>query len=239
MPPDAPSAAHASSLSVPIAIVIAALIIGASIYFVAGPSNSNDTNAQQVSIPPVTASDHILGDPNAPIKIVEYVDLDCPFCKQLHATMKQVMVEYGAQGQVAWVMRNFPLAELHPNAPKLAEASECIAELGGNDAYWKFIDILFAASPGNDKADMTRLPAFALQAGVPSSTFTACLDSGKYKTKVAAEFKDATNTGAQGTPHSIIQSAGGVDVPLPGSQPYATIKSIIDTLITSLPAATN
>lgn len=234
MPPDAP-APQPLSLSVPIAIVIAAIIIGGSIYFVSRPQTSATQNAEKVAIPDVTINDHILGNPDAPVKVIEYIDLDCQFCKQFHATMKQILVQYGSTGNVAWVMRNFPLAELHPNAPKLAEASECIAELGGNTAYWKFIDILFDNAPGNDKTDLTKLPAYALQVGVPSSTFTTCLDSGKYKAKVAQEFKDITATGAEGTPQSIIQSTGGVDVPLPGAQPYATVKSIIDTLLANTP----
>lgn len=89
---------------------------------------------------PVSAQDHIRGDANAPVKVVEYSDLDCPFCKQFHVTMNQVMEEYGKQGRVAWVFRHFPLEQLHPDAPRKAQASECMSELGGQQAFWNFVD---------------------------------------------------------------------------------------------------
>lgn len=94
-------------------------------------------------LPPVTAADHLDGPVGAPITIIEYSDLDCPFCKRFHETMNQVKAEYG--DQVAWVYRHLPLLSLHPNAGLLAEATECVAELGGNDKFWDFLDRVFAA----------------------------------------------------------------------------------------------
>lgn len=76
------------------------------------------------NLPAVSDQDHLRGEKNAKITIVEYSDFDCPFCYRFHATMQQVLEEY--KGQVNWVYRDFPLPQLHPNAPKLAEAAECI-----------------------------------------------------------------------------------------------------------------
>lgn len=94
-------------------------------------------------IEPVNDSDHLLGNPNAPVLMVEYSDLECPFCQRFHPTMKQALDEY--EGQIAWVYRHFPLDALHPNARKAAEASECVAKVAGNDKFWEFIDELIAA----------------------------------------------------------------------------------------------
>lgn len=91
------------------------------------------------------ATDHLNGSPEAPVTIIEYSDLDCPFCKQFHETMNRVMNEYGPAGQVAHVFRHFPLASLHPNAAKQAEAAECAAELGGNLKFWEFLNRVFEA----------------------------------------------------------------------------------------------
>ncbi|HEY4512123.1 MAG TPA: thioredoxin domain-containing protein [Candidatus Paceibacterota bacterium] len=102
---------------------------------------------------PVTAKDHIKGNSSAPVKIVEYSDLECPFCKRFHATMLEVMSTYGKDGKVAWVFRHFPLAQLHSKAPKEAEAAECAAELGGNDGFWKFVDKINELTPSNNKLD--------------------------------------------------------------------------------------
>jgi len=90
---------------------------------------------------PVSADDHILGDINSEIIVVEYSDLDCPFCKVFHPTMHQVVEK--SEGKVAWVYRHYPIPQLHPNAPKKAEETECAWELGGNDAFWKYADKVF------------------------------------------------------------------------------------------------
>lgn len=100
------------------------------------------SDAKLDKISPVSAADHIRGDINAPVKIIQYSDIDCPFCKRFHGTMQEVMDSYGKDGKVAWVMRHFPLTQLHPDAFNKAEASECVAELGGNDKFWKFVDTL-------------------------------------------------------------------------------------------------
>lgn len=112
-----------------------------------------DTSLEKMS--PVTKADHILGSIDAPVKIVEYSDLECPFCKQFHNTMQKIMSEYGTE-KVAWVFRQFPLSQLHSKAPKEAEASECVAELGGNDAFWKFIDKINEVTPSNNKLDQAQ-----------------------------------------------------------------------------------
>ncbi len=96
------------------------------------------------AITPLSQKDHLNGNPNAPVKIIEYSDLECPFCKEFHETMLQVMREYGAEGQVAWVYRHFPLTK-HPQAEPDAEAAECVASLGGETAFWDFITKVFSA----------------------------------------------------------------------------------------------
>ncbi len=222
------------NLTIPIAIVVAGALIAGALYFAGGGSGTTDgptgtTDAKE--IPKVTEADHILGDPNAPIKIVEYTDLECPFCKQFHVTMKQIIDEYGKDGQVAWVVRNFPLAQLHPNAPKLAEAAECVAELAGNAAYFTFLDDIFEQAPMNARFDMTKVTETAVRSGATASAFDTCYNSGKYKTKIETEFNDAIATGGQGTPHNIIVTDDGQTIPLPGAQPYATIKSVLEAII--------
>ena len=82
----------------------------------------------------------VQGDENAPVTIVEFTDYECPFCARFHPTMDQIVDEYG--GRVAWVYRHFPLPS-HPKAEPLARGSECITELGGNDAFWVYTDYVF------------------------------------------------------------------------------------------------
>lgn len=218
---------------VALAIVFVGGLIALSLYFAlkpAAPSFSMNSG-EQVSVPPITEADHILGNPDAPVKIIEYSDLDCQFCRTFHATMKQILGVYGPEGKVAWVYRHFPIVELHPNAPKLAEASECVAELGGNEAFWKFVDTVFTSPHNNDRYDMSGLDAAAAVSGVPASKFRTCLDSGKYKNAVAKQFEEAKAAGGKGTPHNIIVGPDGRAIPLPGSRAYATVKEIVDALL--------
>lgn len=230
-----------NNIGVPIAIVIAALLIAGAIYLRPGgtpPSQvvtTTEPPAQEqvtpeVEVAPVTAEDHIRGNPNAPIMIVEYSDFDCPFCKNFHETLNQIMETYGADGQVAWVYRHFPIVQLHPNAPKVAEASECVAGLGGNDAFWAFADLVFGERGVNEPTDMTRLGEFARRAGVSETAFNDCLQNGTYTEKITEAVDAAVKAGARGTPHSflIVGDQRGV---INGAQRYEIISQNIEAIL--------
>jgi len=104
---------------------------------------------------PVSPDDHIVGNINAKIIIVEYSDLECPFCKVFHTTMRQVMEK--GNGDVAWVYRHYPIPQLHPKAFHEAEATECAWEQGGNEAFWKYTNRLFEITPSNNGLDESEL----------------------------------------------------------------------------------
>ncbi|TAJ15949.1 disulfide bond formation protein DsbA [Patescibacteria group bacterium] len=221
------------NLLVPISIVIAGALIGLGLFFtgrVGTPvSNTPPTkNAQtQKNVPEVTEADHIRGNINAPIIVVEYIDLECPFCKQFHETMKQVVDSY--DGKVAWVMRNFPLQQLHPNAPKMSLGAECVASIAGNDAYWNFIDSIFKQAPINTLFDIDALTSTAVGVGADKAKFDACVNSDTFQKRVETEYNDAIAAGGQGTPYSIIiNTKTGAQIPISGSLPIATIKAAID-----------
>ena len=184
------------------------------------------------SIKPVDSDDHIRGDPRAPVKIVEFSDFECPFCKRVHPTLKQVMAEYGQAGRVAWVYRHFPLDSLHKKARKEAQASECANELGGNDAFWAYTDRLFEITPSNDRLDLALLPKIAEEIGLDRANFEACLlgdeRGGKYADHIESDYQDAVASGGTGTPYIVIIAPDGEAFPISGAQPYAAFKSIID-----------
>jgi protein-disulfide isomerase len=183
-------------------------------------------------VKPVTADDHVLGKPDAPVKVIEFSDFECPFCKGFHGTLKQMMDEYGSTGQVAWVYRHFPLDDLHSKARKEAQAAECANELGGNQAFWAYAETLFEVTPSNDRLDLTVLPDIAEKVGLDRAKFEACLagdeNGGKFADHIEADYQDATAAGGTGTPFTIILGADGEAFPLTGAQPYGAIKSIID-----------
>lgn len=171
--------------------------------------------------------DHIRGNVNAPVTLVEYSDFECPFCKGFHTTVKRLVEE--SKGELRWVYRHFPLDEIHSKARKEAAASECAAELGGNDAFWKFADRFFAVTPSNNKTDLdATLPRIAREIGLDPAKFGACLASGKHDRRVEDDRQNGLSTGGNGTPWSIVVSKSGKAYPLSGAQPYANVKQLVD-----------
>ncbi len=193
--------------------------------------NQPRTSASLDKMTPVTENDHIRGDANAPVKIVEYSDTECPFCKRFHTTMQDVINTYGKEGKVAWVYRHFPLDSLHSKARKEAEATECAAELGGNDKFWAYLDRLMEVTPANNGLDPAELPIIAKYVGLDTKKFNECLSSGKFANKVAEHLKNATETGGNGTPWSIVVAPNGKKYELSGAQPAESIKQLIDIAI--------
>ena len=231
------------SLSVPAAIIISGLIIAGAIVFSLGggspPTAANSGGSEihagteeplEIILPAVTGDDHIRGPADAPIKIVEYSDTECPFCKQFHGTMSRVVADYN---QVAWVYRHFPLRSIHPKAPKEAEATECAAELGGNEVFWQYLDRLFEIKPANNGLDPAELPKIAEFVGLDKKEFETCLASGKYADKVASQENDAVNAGGDGTPYSVLITSDGSHFPIEGAQSYGLVKQIIDAVTAS------
>lgn len=238
--PETQTPAQSTTLTIPIAIVIAGVLIAGAVYL--GTSKGAPTTAvnnqqpQQAPQPTgdleamkaISGSDHIRGNPDAPVKIVEYSDTECPFCKRFHDTMKQVMDEYGKDGKVAWVYRNFPLDQLHPKARNEATAIECAGDLGGNDKFWAYADRLYEITPSNNNLDPAELPKIAQYVGLDVSKFNTCLTSGKFTKHIEDDVQNATATGGNGTPWSIVVDKNGKKYPLSGAQPYASVKQLID-----------
>ena len=195
------------------------------------------TNTTPTVVRPVDETDYVRGNPNAPIMVIEYSDYDCPFCKSFHDTMNRVMEEHGVTGKVGWVYRQFPLAQLHPNAPRISEAAYCVGELGDDAAFWEFSDLIFSDRETNEPTNMSRLPEFAEAAGVSRAAFSSCLESGKYTNAVAVSIQEGVAAGAQGTPYSIVV-VGDQQAVINGAQPYAVVKQIVDNLVDQIEGTT-
>lgn len=181
-------------------------------------NNTKNTTSQGRAI---SLNDHILGDVNAKIVIVEYSDLECPFCKMFQATMHKVVDNN--KGSVAWVYRHYPIPQLHPKAFHEAEAAECAWEQGGNSAFWKYVDRLFEITPSNNGLDESELPKIAQHIGLNIASFNACLASGKFKDKIEADINDGNKAGVNGTPSSFILQKGKLIDTIRGAQPYGAI----------------
>lgn len=214
-----------SPLAIPLAIALGGVIVAVAVY-VSMPKISPMNAGNPALVRPVTSNDHILGNPAAPVMIVEYSDFDCTYCKDFHETLHQIIADVGAGGQVAWVFREFPLTEIHPNALLHARAAECAAKVAGNDTFWKFATVLFANQP----ADPTNYGTLAKAAGISGDAFAACYADAAVSVdaRIMADRENALAVGARGTPYSLILVTGAAPVVMDGAYPYSAVKQLVE-----------
>jgi protein-disulfide isomerase len=190
-----------------------------------------DEKARKNVRPVSSERDHILGNPDAEISLIEYSDFECPYCKRFHSTPKRIVEAYG--GKVNWVYRHFPLDFHNPLAQKEAEASECAAELGGNDAFWKYTDLIYERTRSNGKGfPIEGLAPLAGEIGLDVKAFQACLDSGRYAKRVKEDMENGVRSGVSGTPGNILlNNKTGKAKFKPGAVPFDALKAEIDRLL--------
>ena len=227
-----------NSYLVPSSIIIAGALIATSLFFSLYKgdndkefvSNNDNEIKRKIELREVSKEkDHIRGAENAKITIVEYSDLECPFCKRVHSTIKDLLTLY--QKDIRLVYRHFPLEQLHSKAQKEAEATECAYDQGGNNSFWAYVDKIFEITTSNNNLDLNQLPIIALELGLNQTEFNNCLESGKNKEKVEKDIEDAINALAQGTPYFIIIDSKGNKIPVSGAIPIENFKQIIDELL--------
>ncbi len=187
--------------------------------------NSNKQQQNNPSAPPtiqsfqITKKNHVRGDFNAPITLVEFSDFECPFCGRAYPTFKKILNDYPSQ--VRLVYKHFPLSNLHPNSQKAAEASECSDEQG---KFWEYHDKLFENQSSGFSVD--KFKQWAVDLNLNSTQFNNCLDSGKYTQKVQSDYQEGSTKGVQGTPATFVNGQL-----VSGALPYENFKQIIDSLI--------
>lgn len=189
--------------------------------------------------PPNLESDHVFGNPQAEITLIEYSDFECPFCKRFHNTPKRIVEHF--DGKVNWVYRHFPLSFHNPGAQKQAEASECVAELAGNDAFWVFSDAIYERTKSGGKGfPLNQLKPLAEEVGVDGAAFEECYNSGKYAAKVQQDMQEGAKAGISGTPGNILyHNATGLALPIQGAQPYENVRAAVEALIQEAAEADN
>jgi len=177
----------------------------------------------------------VLGDANAPVTIVEFTDYQCPFCRR-HATgtFGQIEKEYVKTGKVRYVLRQFPLKSIHPNAAKASEATLCAGDQG---RYWEMHHQIFNKTKTFNNEEWL-LHANALKLNMKA--FNDCMESGKKAAKVEQDLKDGMALGIRGTPGFFIGKSDPSDPDkfravefLRGAYPYSKFKETIDKILKS------
>ena len=162
--------------------------------------------------------DAVLGDKDAPVTIIEFSDYQCPFCGRFWSeTLPQIKSEYIETGKAKLVFRDLPLESIHPMARPAAEATECVREQGGDEAFWEYHDKIFE----NQQAlNQENLRTWADEMGYD---INKCLSSGQFASEVQKDTQDAQTAGGRGTPYFVINGR-----PLSGAQPFGAFKAAID-----------
>jgi len=225
-----------SGFGIPLAIIGAGILIAIAVIF-SGSSNSSgqvvvkngghgngDPSVMDASFDfrLINDSDHIRGNLGALVTVVEFSDFECPFCARLHPTLQRLVKE---NDDVNWAYRHFPLTSIHSRALSASIASECIANLGGSDAFWTFTDKVFE-NQRNLRNEFYEEIATSLN--IDQSKFNSCLNDKNVSLEVDKDLEEALANGGRGTPFAIIITKDKKLIPFSGALPYEQILSLIE-----------
>jgi protein-disulfide isomerase len=173
------------------------------------------------------------GDRNAKLTLVEFTDYQCPFCgRYVRQTLPQIDKDYVQSGKVRYVLLDFPLESIHPQALKAAEAARCAGEQA---KYWEMHDRLFADQQALGLKDLSE---HAQALGLDSSKFQQCLDGGTYAAKIRANQAEGQRAGVRGTPAFFLGLSDPADPAkvkvmrmISGAQSYPAFQAALDDLV--------
>ncbi len=135
-----------------------------------------------------------LGNRSARVTVIEFADYQCPFCKEQAPIVRRVIAAMG--NQVHFLIRDFPVSEIHPDARNAALAANCILAQG-QDPYWRFHDLVYMDQEHMSPDDLRKLATFV---NVDMAQYDACMEARTYDRKIDKDVDDGRRAGVQGTP---------------------------------------
>lgn len=217
--------------SLPASILVGALLIAGAVIYATGSKNIGQPAGlvEVVGQKDLADDDVILGDPDAPVTIVEFGDYQCPFCGRFFSQIEpRIREEYIKTGKAKMIYRDF--AFLGPESQGAALASQCAAE---QSKFWAYHDEIYKAEiadgvENNGNLSAAFLKSLASRLGLDGKQFGSCLDSQKYKKEIQKDYDDAVSAGVRGTPSSFINGK-----PASGLVPYETLQTLIEEALKS------
>ena len=198
-----------------VALAIAAFLILPTLQPVGAIADAPAMNRPQVS-------GNGVGDPNAKVKIIEYSDFQCPYCKHFTDQTEQLLLDaYVATGKVYFEYHTFGQF-IGEESLRAGEAAYCA---GDQEKFWQMHDLIFANQNGENVGNFSdkKLTAFAQKIGLDMTTFNECFTNNKYKDKVLQDGVDGKAAGVQATPSFLVNGKL-----LEGAQPFDAFKKEID-----------
>jgi protein-disulfide isomerase len=166
---------------------------------------STKTDSESLIVRSITESDHVIGEISAPVQVVVYADLSCPYCKRFfESTLPRLQAVYGDTIVVAF--RHLPLAQ-HKRSRLEANAAECIASLEGNDAFWRYVRKIYEQPDYEQGLAIPKLVSLADGDGESRAHMTTCIESGEHDARVRTDMLEAAVAGMSVTPSIVLKSA--------------------------------
>lgn len=227
----------------PASILIAGVMVSASIIYAVGSKNSSPRSLLEVAgngglaavapslndggTPKISDRDVVLGDPKAPVTLIEYGDYQCPFCGRFFSQTEQLLREnYVKTGKLKMVFKN--LQFLGPESTAAAEAAECAKD---QRQFWAYHDALYLAEIQDGKENNGNLNRdlflkLARDLKLDAGAFAACLDGKKYTAPIQKDTSDAQALGINSTPTTFVNGQKFL-----GALPYERFKDTIDNFL--------
>jgi len=214
------------------------LLVGGLLVLASGPSASppaEPTLAGSDLLPPPPhphphADMNAIGDPNAPVTIIEYSDFQCPFCGRFARETEPLLIrDYVETGKVRLIYRTFG-DWIGPESLRAAEAAYCAGDQG---KFWEFHDVLFYNQHGENQGAFSRerIDMMAQMLGLDMDAFGKCLDSHKYRQQAMQDLKDGQAAGVKGTPSFLVIAPDGSQQFIEGAQPYPRFQEAIEAAL--------
>lgn len=220
---------------VPASIILAGAVLAVTIYAVRHEKAPVQSQRDLAQMTPVGPQDHLIGDTDPVVTLVTYTDLDCEFCKRFQEVMEQIITEYGDTGNVAWVMRHFPILALHENSSSHAKAAECAGKQGGEKVFWQFISALHAATLPGELFPTSGYGPLAKGLGLSDTALLSCVAGTEFDDRVARDFENGLKIGVESTPFTVILVKGSDPFTVSGFLPYDAMKTIIERALLTAP----
>ena len=175
------------------------------------------------------------GDPNAPVMMIEFSDYECPFCaRHFVQTEPSINESFVRSGQLLVVFRDFPIEQLHPNAPAAHIASLCVADQGAA-AYWQMHAKLFQTQTewGNSLDPLPVFERLAVESGADLDLYSTCMETEQDAKRAFIEdaIAEGQSLGITGTPSFSFVGMNGDEYLLVGAQPYDRFAAYIESLL--------
>ena len=178
----------------------------------------------------ITKDDHILGSRDAHIFLIEYADVNCPYCRSLHPKLKQLVADKNKEVKVAWVYRHFPLAISAGKIDPEERALECAWKERGDPGFFSYLERLVSSAIERINFTDEQLLSFAKQENLNSDGFNDCLTSNRFDGRVTRDHQVGAIVGVSRIPHSFLLTHDGMLQQLVGDKPLSVYQGIIDLL---------